>query len=121
MKKVNILEIVTLGVLFVTFVILLIQKEYVMSLYVFMAIVFCIDNILSKKQMEKLLHNWDEDNETKHSIMKAILDHDEKVIDEFNNLGKMIVSLSDELERIDPENKVLSQIKKEIEKKYQET
>ena len=47
--------------------------------------------------------------------MNAILDHDEKVIDEFNNLGKMIVMLSDELERIDPENKVLNQIKKEIE------
>ena len=44
-----------------------------------------------------------------------ILDHSEKAIDELNNLGKMIVMLSDELERIDPENKVLNQIKKEIE------
>ena len=44
-----------------------------------------------------------------------ILDHAEKAIDELNNLGKMIVMLSDELERIDPENKVLNQIKKEIE------
>ena len=47
--------------------------------------------------------------------MNMILDHAEKAIDELNNLGKMIVMLSDELERIDPENKVLNQIKKEIE------
>ena len=47
--------------------------------------------------------------------MNMILDHAEKAIDELNNLGKIIVMLSDELERIDPENKVLNQIKKEIE------
>ena len=116
MKKVNdVLGIVTLCILIATFVITLIQKEYVLSLYVFTATWFCLDNILLKNQIAKLLHDWEVENEAKHFIMNAILDHDEKVIDEFNNLGKMIVMLSDELERIDPENKVLNQIKKEIE------
>ena len=112
MKKVNdVLGIVTLCVLIATFVIVLIQKEYVLSLYVFTATWFCLDNILLKNQ----LHDWEKENEAKHSVMNMILDHSEKAIDELNNLGKMIVMLSDELERIDPENKVLNQIKKEIE------
>lgn len=116
MKKVNdILGIVTICTLIATFVIVLIQKEYVLSAYVFIATWFCLDNILLKNQIAKLLHDWKDEKETNYSIMKSILDHDEKVIDEFNNLRKMIVSLSDELERIDPDNKVLNQIKREIE------
>lgn len=116
MKKLNdVLRITTLCVLIVAFVIAIIQKEYVMSLYVFMTTWFCFENILLEKQTEKLLDDWEDDSDTKCSIMKSILDHDEKVIDKFNNLIKMIANLSDELERIDPENKVLSQIKKEIE------
>ena len=112
MKKVNdVLGIVILCVLIATFVIVLIQKEYVLSLYVFTATWFCLDHILLKNQ----LHDWENENEATHSVMNMILDHAEKAIDELNNLGKMIVMLSDELERIDPENKVLNQIKKEIE------
>ena len=112
MKKVhNVLGIVTLCVLIATFVIVLIQKEYILSLYVFTATWFCLDNILLKNQ----LHDWENENEAKHSVMNMILDHAEKAIDELNNLGKMIVMLSDELERIDPDNKVLNQIKREIE------
>lgn len=116
MKKVNdVLGIVTLCILIATFVITLIQKEYVLSLYAFTATWFCLDNILLKNQIAKLLHDWKDENEAKHSVMNMILNHAEKAIDELNNLGKMIVMLSDELEGIDPDNKVLNQIKRKIE------
>ena len=120
----KIIAIVTAIALVGTFVLTIIQKQYTISFYVFLSIFFFIHSFLSDRDIDKLISAWKESKEEQYRVNNSILEHSRSVIENYDKMYSliheyegMIIKLSNEVEKYDSNNEVLTEIENKLKEK----